>query len=79
MYQCRMILQVHCAVQGSVATGMRTRNRLVVRMVAEVLALEVLLEIAATSESLQAIRCRQLFIAEAEDALGSFAFDGKGF
>ena len=58
MYQCRMILQVHCAVQGNVATGMRTCNRLMVWMVAEVLAMEVLLEVAATSESLQAIRCR---------------------
>lgn len=53
-----MILQVHYAVQGNVATGMRTGNRLMDRMVAEVLAMEVLLEVAATSESLQAIRCR---------------------
>ena len=53
-----MILQVHCVVQGNVATGMRTRNRLMVRIVAEVLAMEVLLKVAATSESLQAIRCR---------------------
>ena len=53
-----MILQVHCVVQGNVVTGMRIPNRLMVRMVAEVLAMEVLLKVAATSESLQAIRCR---------------------
>ncbi len=53
-----MVLQMPCAIQGNVAPGMRTRNRLMVRMVAEVLTMEMLLQIAATGESLQAISCR---------------------
>ncbi len=53
-----MILQMHCAVQGSIAPGMGTYDRLTVRMVAEMLAMEVLFEVAATRESLQAISCR---------------------
>ncbi len=52
-----MILQVHYAFQGSFAPGMRTRNRLMVRMVAEMLTMEMLLQVAAAGKSLQAISC----------------------
>ena len=52
MYQCRIILQVHCAVQGNVITGIQTRYRLIVWIVVEVLTIEVLLKVATTSESL---------------------------
>lgn len=50
-----MILQMHCAVQGHVAPGMRARYQLTVRMVAKMLAMEVLLEVAARRESLQPV------------------------
>lgn len=53
-----MVLQVHCAVQDHVAPGVWARDRLTVGMVAEVLAMEVLFEVAATCESLQAISYR---------------------
>jgi len=56
-YIC-MILQVHFSCQGSFAPGMRTRNRLMVRMVAEMLTMEMLLQVAAAGESFQAISCR---------------------
>lgn len=53
-----MVLQVHFACQGHVAPGMVTHDRLTVRMVAEMLAMEVLFEVATTRKSLQAISCR---------------------
>ena len=37
---------------------MGTHDGLIVRMVAEVLTMEMLLQVAATGESLQAISCR---------------------
>ena len=58
MYQCRMILQVHCPVQGNFATRMRTHNWLMIWMVAAVLMMEVLLKVTVTSESLHAIICQ---------------------
>ena len=48
-----MILQMHCAGQDHVALGVGTRDLLTVRMVAEMLAAEVLLEVAARREGLQ--------------------------
>jgi len=47
-----MILQVHFLCQGSFALGMGTCDGLMVRMVAEVLTMEMLLQVAATRESL---------------------------
>lgn len=43
------------ASQGNVAPGIGIHDRLTIRMVAEMLAMEVLLKVAATSESPQAI------------------------
>ena len=47
-----MILQIHCAVQHHIAPGMGTRDWLTGRMVAEMLAVEVLLEVATSRECL---------------------------
>ena len=55
VHQLSMILQKHCAVQDHVAPGMGARDWLTVWMVAEMLAMEVLFEVAASRESLQAI------------------------
>ena len=49
---------MHYAVQDHVALGMGTHDWLTVRMVAKMLAMEVLLEVAASRESLQAITGR---------------------
>lgn len=70
-----MILQIHCAVEDHVAPGVGARNRLTVRMMAEMLAMEILLEIAVTRESLQANSIREFFVTEAKYTLGGFAFD----
>jgi len=53
-----MVLQMHFAVQGYVASGMGTHDRLTVRMMAEMLSMKVFFEVAATGESPQAIGCR---------------------
>lgn len=53
MHNLSMILQLHCADQNNVAPWVGTRDRLTVRMVTEMLAVEVLLEVAATGERLQ--------------------------
>ena len=74
-----MILQIHCAVEDHVAPGVGARNRLTVWMMAEMLAIEVLLEIAATPESLQANSIWEFFVTEAKDTLGGFAFDLENF
>ncbi len=58
MHHFGMVLQMHFAVQGNVAPGMGTYDRLTVRIVAEMLAMEVLLEVTARRESLQAISGR---------------------
>ncbi len=47
-----MALQMYFVVQGHVAPGMGTHDRLTVQIVAEMLAMEVLFKVAATSESL---------------------------
>lgn len=47
-----MVLQMHFIVQGHVVPGMGTYDRLTVQIVAEVLAMEVLFEVATTGESL---------------------------
>ena len=74
-----MILQMHCALQGYVASGIETRDRLTVGMVAEMLTMEVLLEVAASREYLQAISGRQVFVPEVKDTLGGFTFDREHF
>jgi len=53
-----MILEVHFSCQGNVAPGIGACYRLTVRMVAEMLAMEVLFEVAVTGESPQAFSCR---------------------
>lgn len=53
-----MALQMHLAVQGGFASRMGARDRLAVRMVAEMLAVEVFFEVITTRESLQTISCR---------------------
>jgi hypothetical protein len=53
-----MILQMHFAVQGYVASGMRTHDRLIVQMMTEMLSMKVFFEVAAIGESPQAINCR---------------------
>ena len=53
-----MILQKHCTVQDHVAPRMGARDWLTIRMVAEMLAMEVLFEVAASRESFQAITDR---------------------
>ena len=55
MHHHSMVLQMHCAVQDHVALGMEARNWLTIRMVAEMLTMEVLLEVAARRESLQPV------------------------
>lgn len=47
-----MILKIHFPCKGNVALGMGTRDRFIVGMMAEMLAVEVLLEVAATRERL---------------------------
>ena len=54
MYHFRMVLQMLCAIQADVAPRMGARDRLTVRMVAKMLAMEMLLEVAARRECLQA-------------------------
>jgi hypothetical protein len=56
-YFC-MVLQMHFVVQGHIAPRMGIYDRLTVRIVAEMLAMEVLFEVATTRESFQAISCR---------------------
>ena len=52
----RHLEQMHCPIQDQVASGMGTGNRLTVRMVAKMLAMEVLLEVAARRGGLQLIK-----------------------
>ncbi len=47
MYHFRVVLQMLCAIQADVAPRMGARDRLTVRMVAKMLAIEMLLEVAA--------------------------------
>ncbi len=74
-----MILQIHYAFEDYVAPGVGARNRLTVWMMTEMLAVEVLLEVAATRERLQSLSIRESFVAEAKDTLGGFAFDLEDF
>ena len=74
-----MILQIHDAFEDHVAPGMGARNRLTVWMMTEMLAMEMLLEITATRERLQAFDIWECFVAEAKDTLGGFAFDFQNF
>ncbi len=53
MHHLSMILQIHYAFEDHVASGVGTRDRLTVWMVAEMLAMEVLLQVAARRERLQ--------------------------
>ena len=53
-----MILQIYCALQGHVVSGIGARDRLIVGMVAEMLAMEMLLKVAASREYLWAISGR---------------------
>ena len=52
VYQRRMILQIHYACQIDVVTRVRARDRLPVRVMAEVFTKEVLLQVAAAEERL---------------------------
>ncbi len=52
VHHLSMVLQMRCAVQYHVAPGMGARDWLTVGMVAEMLAMEVLLEVAASRKSL---------------------------
>ena len=52
MHHLSMILQMHSAVQDHVAPGMGAHNWPTIRMVAEMLTTEVLLEVAATQINL---------------------------
>lgn len=70
-----MIPQMHFAFQGSFAPRMRAYDWLTVQMMAEVLPMEVLFQVAVAVEGLQASLCRQSFTTEAEDTLSGFAFD----
>ena len=79
MHHLSIILQMHCALQDHVASGIRARDRLTVGIVAEMLAMEVLLKVAASRECLQAISGRQVFVPEAKDALGGFTFNRERF
>ena len=74
-----MILQIHFTCKDNVALGMGTRDRLIVGMIAEMLAMEVLLEAAANRERLQAVTGRQIFVPQAKDALCGFAIDRQRF
>ena len=58
MHLCRMVLQMHFARQCDVGPWMGARDWMIVKMVAEMLAMEVLLEVAGSRESLQAITGR---------------------
>jgi len=69
---------MHCDIQEDVVPKMGAHDRLPVRMVAEMLTVEVLFKVAATRESLQAIGSRQMFVAEAKYTLGGFTFDWEG-
>ena len=56
-----MVLQMRFASQFDVAPGMGARGWLIFWMVAEMLAMEVLFEVAASRESLQAITDKSSF------------------
>lgn len=58
---------------------MGAQDGLAVRMVAEMLAVEVFFEVATTRESFQAISIREMLVPKAKDALGGFAFDWESF
>lgn len=77
MHHFGIILQIHCAIQGTVALGKGRRGGLTVQ--AEMLAVERLFEIAMTGKNLQPISCRQMFDTKPQDTLGDFAFDGERF
>ncbi len=70
---------MHFAVQGNATPGMRTRNRLIVRAVAEVLTIEVLFQFAVAVERPQAFFCGQTFVAKTENTLGGFACKREEF
>ncbi len=73
-----MVLQMRFVFQGSFASRMRTYDRLTVRMMAEVLPMEVLFQVAVAVEGLQACLCRQSFTTEAENTLSGLAFHWNG-
>lgn len=58
---------------------MGARDGPTVSVVAEMLTIEVLLEIAASRERLQAVDCRKFFVSEAKDTLGSATFKQERF
>lgn len=72
-----MILQVYLAVQGDFISRIGARDPLAVRIVAEILMVEVFFKIAATRKSLQAIRHDEILVPKAKDILGGYIFDKK--
>jgi len=58
VHHLSMILQMHCAVQDHLAPEVGARDWLALFIVGEMLMIEVLLKVAATRESLQAINGR---------------------
>lgn len=52
MHHLSIILQIHCAIQEDVAPRIEAHDWLTVRIMAEMLTVEVLFEVAATRESL---------------------------
>jgi len=46
-----------------------------IRMMAKVITIEMLFQVAVAGERPQAFLCRQAFVAEAEDTLGRFTLD----
>ena len=75
MHYLSMILQIYYAFEDYVAPRVGVRNRLTVWIITEMLAVEVLLEVAATRERLQSLSIREFFVTEAKDILGGFIFD----
>ena len=73
MHQRRMVLQMHYACQICVAPRMGASDRLIVWMKAEVFTLEVLFQVAVAVEGPRAYRCREIFLAEANNTLCEFA------
>ena len=74
-----MILQMYGAIQDNVAPGMGTCDCPTGRMVAEMLAMEVLLEVASRCESFQSISSRKIFVPKVKDILSGFAFNWETF
>ena len=74
-----MILKIHFTCEGNVALRMGTRDRLIVGMMAEMFAMDVLLEIAASPENFQTTIGQQIFVPEAKNALPVLTLDLDNF